>query len=57
MFQEALDAGGEVVREGNFHVQFGIEPSAACGARDRIGRLDLIQQAREVGADLLRCDG
>src|SRR5438876_720134 len=28
-----LDAGGEVVREGNFHVQFGIEPSAACGAR------------------------
>src|SRR5216117_1340783 len=57
MFEQPLDPGGEVVGQGNLHVEFGVEAAGPGGPGDRVRRLDLRREATEVGADLLRHDG
>ncbi len=57
VFQEPFHSGCEVVREGDLHVQLGIEPASPCGTSDCVRRVDLRGEALKVGADLLRNDG
>ena len=53
VLEEPFDAGGEVVRQRDLHVQFRIETPPPRSPGDRVRRLDLLQEAREVAADLL----
>ncbi len=57
VFQEPFHSGCEVVREGDLHVQLGIEPAGPRGTGDRVRRLDLRREALKVGANLLGNDG
>src|SRR5439155_4342646 len=57
MFEQALDPRGEVVGQGDLHVEFGVEAAGPRSPGDGVRRVDLRREATEVGADLLRHDG
>ena len=57
VFQEPFHSGCEVVRDGDLHIQLGIEPASPRGTSDRVRRVDQRREALKVGADLLGNDG